>query len=84
MDVWKKNDWIIMGSSGFWEIMRHHSKGCVDKIKDVRFPEALNNAKKKNPKLPATYDKKDPILAEILENIMMDSVNKRPAYSPEL
>jgi hypothetical protein len=59
MDIWKKNDWIIMGSSGFWEIMRYHSKGCIDKIKDVRFPEALNNAKKKNSKLPSTYDKKD-------------------------
>ena len=57
--------------------MRHHSKGCVDKIKEVRFPEAEQQARKKNPKLPNTYDKKDEILGKILENIIYDQVAHR-------
>jgi hypothetical protein len=45
-DEWKPNDWIIVGSSGFWELGAFNSKQMVEKMKKVRFAEVLSKAVK--------------------------------------
>jgi len=83
MDHWKKHDWIIMGSSGFWEIMNYHSKGTVEKIKDKKFHEIYMKAKSKNPKTPKTYENKDVALKEVIKNLLLDGIGRWPPYTPD-
>ena len=41
LSEWKSNDFILIGSSGFWELTKSHSKNTIEKFKKNRFAEAL-------------------------------------------
>ena len=48
-DDWRPMDWIILGSSGFWELGGFNSKQLVEKMKKVKLPEILSKtAKERN------------------------------------
>ena len=38
---WKANDFVLIGSSGFWDLTRCHSRNTIEVLKKNRFAEAL-------------------------------------------
>ena len=36
-EEWNTDDWILIGSSGFWEINKNQAKSTVEKMKNERF-----------------------------------------------
>ena len=54
VDAWRANDYIILGSSGFWEMQRNLSKTTIEKV-NLMFQKRMQNAIKKTPHKAEEY-----------------------------
>lgn len=82
---WRANDFILLGSSGFWDLTKCHSKNTIDLFKKNRFAEALaiKIAHKMKKSQRATYQESDEILEDVLKIHINDLIAKTPPVKGE-
>ena len=83
VDEWKQWDFILVGSSGFWELGHHNSKNIIEKIKKQRLPDVLMKAVRKRGlkgKTKIAYENSSEILSDVLHEIVDEGLQKK---SPE-
>lgn len=80
-DEWQPMDWVLMGSSGFWDINKCQSKATVEKIKKVKFDEVAA-AKKGLPKADRAHWMTRPeALRDVLVSVVKEGIGRdRPKH----
>lgn len=81
LDEWKPMDWIVIGSTGFWELGGFNSKNTIENIKKVKFGEVLSKAVKARNlkrKRKEDYENGSEILKDLLQTLIEEGMSKTP------
>lgn len=74
-------DWVLMGSSGFWDINKCQSKATVEKIKKVKFEEVAAAKKTLKKGDRADWMNKPEALRDVLVSVVKEGIGRdRPKH----